>query len=74
MTYVYDAPVEFLLYEVYSSEEAFRQHQQTELFKTLGLMWPGQLASATTRHKREQRNHACRGHVSEHYSIVLSEM
>jgi quinol monooxygenase YgiN len=32
-----DAPVEFLLYEVYSSEEAFRQHQQTEHFKTLVL-------------------------------------
>jgi len=32
-----DAPVEFLLDEVYSSEEAFRQHQQTEHFKTLVL-------------------------------------
>jgi quinol monooxygenase YgiN len=30
-------PVEFLLYEVYSSEEAFREHQQTEHFKTLVL-------------------------------------
>jgi quinol monooxygenase YgiN len=28
---------EFLLYEVYSSEEAFRQHQQTEHFKSLVL-------------------------------------
>lgn len=32
-----DAPLEFLLYEVYSSEEAFRQHQRTEHFKTLLL-------------------------------------
>jgi quinol monooxygenase YgiN len=28
---------EFLLYEVYSSEEAFRQHQKTEHFKRLVL-------------------------------------
>jgi quinol monooxygenase YgiN len=28
---------EILLYEVYLSEEAFRQHQQTEHFKTLVL-------------------------------------
>ena len=30
-------PVEFLLYEVYASEEAFREHQQTEHFKALVL-------------------------------------
>src|SRR5215470_2534315 len=30
-------PIEFLLYEVYSSEEAFHQHQQTEHFKALVL-------------------------------------
>ena len=28
---------EFLLYEVYASEEAFREHQQTEHFKRLVL-------------------------------------
>ena len=28
---------EFLLFEVYTSKEAFRQHQQTEHFKTLVL-------------------------------------
>jgi quinol monooxygenase YgiN len=32
-----DDPNELLLYEVYTSEEAFRQHQQTEHFKTLVL-------------------------------------
>jgi quinol monooxygenase YgiN len=30
-------PNEFLLYEVYTSEEAFRQHQLTEHFKRLVL-------------------------------------
>jgi len=32
-----DDPNEFLLYEVYESEQAFRDHQQTEHFKRLVL-------------------------------------
>lgn len=32
-----DDPAEFLLYEIYASEEAFREHQQTEHFKRLVL-------------------------------------
>lgn len=32
-----DNPNEFLLYEQYASEQAFREHQQTDHFKTLVL-------------------------------------
>jgi quinol monooxygenase YgiN len=32
-----DDPSEFLLYEQYSSEDAFREHQRTAHFKTLVL-------------------------------------
>ena len=32
-----DDPAEFLLYEVYASEQAFREHQQTDHFKRLVL-------------------------------------
>ena len=33
----HDDPDDFLLYEVYASEQAFRDHQQTEHFKRLVL-------------------------------------
>jgi len=45
-----DDPDEFLLYEVYTSEEAFRQHQLTEHFKRLVLERAVPLLSLRERH------------------------
>ena len=45
----HDDADEILLYEVYLSEEAFRQHQQTEHFKTLVLDRAVPLLSARER-------------------------
>jgi quinol monooxygenase YgiN len=44
-----DDPNELLLYEVYTSEEAFRQHQLTEHFKRLVLQRAVPLLSVRER-------------------------
>jgi quinol monooxygenase YgiN len=46
----HDDPNEFLLYEQYASEQAFRDHQQTAHFKTLVLERAVPLLERRERH------------------------
>jgi len=46
----HDDPNEFLLYEQYTSEQAFRDHQQTAHFKTLVLERAVPLLERRERH------------------------
>ena len=50
-----DDPAEFLLYEVYASEQAFREHQQTDHFKRLVL---GEAVPRLVLRERRAYSHA----------------